>query len=140
MMSLQIDKLKTATLLANNWDRFGGRALDILNGYLLSKKLGCNFAFHWPNDHRFPEMEEQIWFFSEEFIREHRIERAPEALEVENVNFNEMSLDDALSLINDSRSKHFFRNPNFFSLPKFLDETLNEAQQAFSTAAREVMS
>lgn len=140
MMYPHIDNSKTVTLIANNWDRFGGRALDILNGYVLAKKFGCKFAFYWPDDHRFPEMQEQIWFFSEEFIREHRIECAPEADEIEHVNFNEMSFDAALSLVFNLSSKQFFRNPDFFSLPKFLDETLDEAQQFFSFSARQVIS
>lgn len=131
---------KKATLLANNWDRFGGRALDILNGYVLSLKLSCEFVFYWPEDHRFPEMEEQINFFSQTFIEKYRITACPSAENIQNIDFNLLQSSQAKKVISELEGAQFFRNPDFMSLPKFTDEDEVIARRIYSETAKSIMS
>jgi hypothetical protein len=131
---------KKATMLANNWDRFGGRALDILNGYVLSIKLDCDFVFYWPEDHRFPEMEEQINFFSQTFIDKFRITTCPTTENIQNFDFNLVSLIEAKKVTSALDGNQFFRNPDFMSLPKFTDEDEVTARRIYSEAAKSIMS
>ena len=128
------------TILANNWDRFGGRALDILNGYVLSIKLECNFAFYWPMDHRFPEMKDQLKFFSQDFIDKHMIDSSPDVGVIHPIDFNRFNLVDAQKHLGEYEVPQFFKNPDFFSLPKFLDEDLFLARKFYAEAAETVMS
>ena len=129
-----------ATLLANNWDRFGGRALDILNGYVLSRKLNCNFVFYWPEEYRFPEMEEQIQFFSKSFIEKYRITNSPSPESIKYIDFNLLSLSETKLMISDLGEAQFFKNPNFFSLPKFTDEDETLSREIYSETAKSIIS
>jgi hypothetical protein len=129
-----------ATIIANNWDRFGGRALDILNGYVLSLKLDCNFVFYWPEDDRFPEMEEQINFFSQIFIDQHRIKSCPPTEEMHSVEFNLFDFAQAQRIVNGSEKNEFIKNIDFMALPKFTDEDQSHAQKIYSEKARLVIS
>jgi hypothetical protein len=129
-----------ATIIANNWDRFGGRALDILNGYVLSIKLDCNFVFYWPEDHRFPELEEQINFFSQIFIDQHRIKSCPPTEEMHSVDFNLFDLGQAQRMVNESENLRFIKNIDFMTLPQFKDEDLSHAQKIYSEKAKLVIS
>ncbi len=127
-------------MVANNWDRFGGRVLDILNGYVLSLKLGCNFVFYWPNDHRFPEMEEQVNFFSQEFINNHRIGTCPAVEEIHLINFNSFDSIEGMRFINHTDGLAYFKDHDFFSLPKFTDEDESHAREFYAETAKSVMS
>ncbi len=129
-----------ATVLANNWDRFGGRALDILNGYVLSIKLDCNFVFYWPDDHRFPEMDEQVNFFSQAFLDRHRIEKCPPAESVHILDFNLLDSGEAKRISSDLPGNQFFKSSDFFSLPHFTDEDQSKARKFYAETAKSVMS
>jgi hypothetical protein len=127
-------------IFADSWDRFGGRALDILNGFTLSNKLGCNFAFYWPEDERFPEMEEQIQFFSTEFIEKFRINFNPPASQVRYIDFNELTQDSAKKALTHCSEVMYFRNPNVFALPRFLDEDDASARDSYIQSGLAVIS
>lgn len=131
---------KKVTILANNWDRFGGRALEILNGYVLSIKLDCEFSFFWPDDHRFPEMEDQIKFFSEDFIEKHRIEACPVLEDIFPIDFKVFDLAEARRFVREHDESQFLKIPDFFSLPKFLDEDDGLARKFYSETAESVIS
>ena len=129
-----------ASVLANNWDRFGGRALDILNGYVLSVKLGYKFVFYWPDDHRFPEMNEQVNFFSQAFIDKHRIKECPPAEDIYIVDFNLLDSSEAKRIAGKFQQGQFFKSIDFFSLPKFTDEDQIKARNFYAKTAKSVMS
>ena len=97
------------TMFANNWDRLGGRVLDILNSYILSKKLDCEFIFYWPLDDRFPEMEEQINFFSQNFIQQHRVHFDPQEFNFEFIDFSKFTQESAKRYINDQKENMYFK-------------------------------
>jgi len=128
------------TVLANNWDRFGGRALDILNGYALSTKLDCSFAFYWPDDERFPEMQDQVNFFSQAFIDKYRIFSCPPTEKIYSINFNVFELSEAKRFISEFEEPQFFKISDFFMLPKFLDEDENLARERYAEVAESVVS
>lgn len=127
-------------IFADSWDRFGGRTLDILNGFTLSIKLECNFAFYWPDDERFPEMEEQIHFFSTEFIKKFRIDFSPPSSQVRYIDFNELTQDSAKKTLVHSSEVMYFRNPNVFALPRFLDENEKSARESYVQSGLAVIS
>jgi hypothetical protein len=137
---IRANQSNTSTILANNWDRFGGRALDIFNGFILSKKLSCDFAFFWPHDHRFPEMDEQLAFFDDSFIEKYRIIQCPEKSEVKEIDFNKLTLYEATNLVSLNGARGYFKNPDFFSLPKFLDEMEESSRDLYSNYAHLVLS
>ena len=137
---MEMRQSKRATLIANNWDRFGGRALDVLNNYILSIKLNCDFAFYWPEDHRFPEMEEQVNFFSQSFIEKYRITTCPLPENIEYVDFSLLTLSEAKRLTTVRGKVQFFKNPDFFSLPKFTDEDEVLARRVYAETAKSIMS
>jgi hypothetical protein len=128
------------TIYANNWDRFGGRALDILNGYVLSRRLDCDFNFYWPYEERFPEIEEQIYFFSDDFIQRHRVFFNPEDRNYQFVDFSQMTLKNAKKYINNSTDIKYFRNPNFFMSPKFLGDAEKDASNIYVEYAKDSFS
>lgn len=140
MSGLQKNQSNRPIFLANNWDRFGGRALDIFNGYVLSKKLNCDFAFYWPEDHRFPEMEEQVNFFSQSFREKYRIYQCPSSEEIQHIDFNSLELNDAQQAISNLTKGHYFKNPDFMSLPKFSDEDEDSARFKYAEISKSIVS
>ena len=103
-------------IVARNWDRFGGRSHEILNALLISKILELDFAFIWPQIDIFPEVNEQISFFSENFISKHKIEQIPEKVKPftidENKSINEIRFD----IVNLDVAAIYLTN--FFEIPK----------------------
>jgi hypothetical protein len=61
-------------ILGRNWDRFGGRCHEILNGFLISQIFKLEFGFIWPEIELFEEVNEQILFFSDNFIESYRLD------------------------------------------------------------------
>jgi hypothetical protein len=139
-MHLNQSAASDSYILANNWDRFGGRVLDILNGYTLSIKLQCNFAFYWPDDPRFQEMDEQINFFSSDFIKKFRINENPPSSQIRFIDFNELTRDSAKEVLIQSSNVTYFKNPNFFALPKFLDEDEKAARDSYIQCGLAIIS
>jgi tetratricopeptide (TPR) repeat protein len=128
------------TFFANNWDRFGGRALEILSCYVLAQRLGCRFSFFWPNDDRAPEMEQQLAFFSDEFISRHQIFEDKPVDVVTFLNVNTCTMAEVKSLIDALPNDAVLKVQNFSALPKFADESIQEALTQFSLIAKSVMS
>ncbi len=128
------------TLFANNWDRFGGRALEILSCYVLSQRLDCRFSFFWPNDQRFPDLEQQLTFFSDEFISRHQIFEDTPVDATTYVNVNTCTMAEAQSLVGGLSEDAVLKVQNFFALPKFADESVQDALSQFSLIAKSVMS
>jgi hypothetical protein len=128
------------TLFANNWDRFGGRALEILSCYVLAQRLGCRFSFFWPNDQRVPDMEQQLAFFSDEFQARHQIFEDKSVQATRYLNVNTCTMAEAKSLIDALPKDAVLKVQNFFALPKFADESIQEALTQFSLIAKNVMS
>jgi hypothetical protein len=114
--------------------------LDILNGYVLSRRLDCDFVFYWPYDERFPEMEEQLFFFSDDFIQRHRVFFNPEDLNYQFVDFSQMTLENAKKHINYSTKIKYFRNPNFFVSSKFLEDIEKDASNIYVEYAKDSFS
>jgi len=139
-MNLDGDPTANRTMFANNWDRLGGRALDILNGYVLSIRLKCDFVFYWPFDERFPEMEEQLSFFNYDFIQQHRVYYDPQDLNYEFVDFSQFTQESAKTYINDRSETKYFKNTNFFASPKFLGESELEISDFYIKCAIESLS
>ena len=128
------------TLFANNWDRFGGRALEILSCYVLAQRLGCRFSFFWPNDDRAPEMEQQLAFFSDEFISRHQIFEDKPVDVVTFLNVNTCTMAEAQSLVDGLSEYAVLKVQNVFAVPKFTDESIHDALSHYSPIAKSVMS
>ena len=128
------------TLFANNWDRFGGRALEILSCYVLSQRLGCRFSFFWPDDHRAPEMGEQLAFFSDEFSSRYQVFEDKPVQVTTYVNVNTCTIAEAQSLVDGLPEDAVLKVQNVFALPKFVDESLQDALSHYSRIAKSVMS
>ncbi len=128
------------TIFANNWDRLGGRVLDILNGYVLSKRLDCDFVFYWPLDDRFPEMEEHLYFFNKDFIRRYRVYFDPQGFNFEFVDFSAFTQESAKKHLHEQKEKKYFKNPNFFMSPKFLDDSEEELSNLYIKCAIDSLS
>ena len=128
------------TFFANNWDRFGGRALDILSCYVLSQRLGCRFSFFWPNDQRAPDMDRQLAFFSDEFRGIHQIFEDKPVNATTYVNINTCTMAEAQSLVDGLSENAVLKVQNFFALPKFVDESSQTALSRYSQIAKSVMS
>jgi len=64
---------QSVRLVAMEWDRFGGRLNEVLNAFLISKILGCDFNFTWPETDReiLGNVSDQLHYFSEDFISTH---------------------------------------------------------------------
>lgn len=128
------------TLFANNWDRFGGRVLEILSCYVLSQRLGCRFSFFWPNDQRAPEMEEQLAFFSDEFSSRYQVFEDKPVQATTYLNVNTCTMAEAQSLVDGLSEDAVLKVQNVFALPKFADESIQDALSHYSTIAKSVMS
>ena len=128
------------TFVANNWDRLGGRVLDVLNGYVLSQKLDCNFVFYWPQDERFPEMDKKINFFSDDFITRYQSLDPIDNERIKHPEFNKMSFNEAQLLVSKYDNLEYLKKPEFFTLPKFTDEKEESASQIYSQIALSVIS
>jgi hypothetical protein len=130
-------------LLANNWDRFGGRTSEILNAYYLSRRFGLDFRFTWPKEPRFPELDEMIGAFAPAFVEKFFIQEPT----VENVEIKQLSIDAGLSP--SEFIDHFeaaneelvaIKLSNFFSVPRFRGESLEESIKKFSMEVRDAWS
>lgn len=60
-------------IVAMEWDGFGSRCNEILNGLLISKIIGCDFNFTWTKGSQeiLRHIDDQITYFSPEFVEAH---------------------------------------------------------------------
>ena len=128
------------TFFADNWDRFGGRASAIFSCYVMSQRLDCNFSFFWPDDPRVPGMEDQVNFFSPEFLQAHRVFQQPSPRDCVTVNVGQFTLNQAKDFVEDFESEVFLKFSDFFALPQFLDDTKEEALSHYSRIALSSMN
>lgn len=129
----------TPTIIANNWDRFGGRACSILIGYLLSKKLECRFGFEWPHDSRFDQMEKEVNFFSVRFQQKYRIYELGSDRNLVFMNPKNHTLDEAKNLVSSMGSDVILKFEDFLNLPTFLGEEDKFVQIELRECALEIM-
>lgn len=130
-------------LFASNWDRFGGRASEILNAYYVSRRLDIDFRFTWPKEPRFPELDEMIMAFAPEFVEKFFIQESA----VENLQTKQVTLDGKVSLANFVKN---FEGPgtdvigirlgNFFSVPFFKDDAPEFSVRQFSLSVPDIWS
>ena len=128
------------TVFANNWDRFGGRALDILNCYYVAKKLNLKFAFFWPQNELFHGTDSQINFFSEDFQNKYRVYEDANPTTITKININSYTLPDAQKFVNELGESAIIGIPNFFALPQFLGEIEELCMIQYADFANEIMA
>jgi hypothetical protein len=106
-------------VLARNWDRFGGRCHEIFNALLISEVFNLDFAFVWPKIAIFPEVDEQILFFSPEFVSKYLINDVPSNISF--LKFTPNVSKSELQLQIDSFQSDTIQLTNFFEIPKIID-------------------
>lgn len=122
-------------IVGRNWDRFGGRCHEILNAFLISKIFNIEFAFIWPSIEIFPEVDEQLNFFSSNFINRYKVDallEEPVPLIIEG-NLTKSQLQEKL---NELQGGSIYL-PNFFEVPKLVDV---DTYRLFSELRQEVWS
>ena len=85
-------------------------------------------------------MEDQVNFFSPEFLKAHRVFQQPSPMDCVTVDFNQFTLSQAQNFVNDFKSQTFLKFSNFFALPQFLDDTKQEALSQYSRIALSSMN
>ena len=128
------------TLFANNWDRFGGRALDILNCFYLSQKLQINFAFFWPFNSFFSKDDPHLKFFSQNFLETYRVYKDVDSTAKQSINFNEYTFTEAKEYVGALDENSTLGIANFFDLPLFLDDIEGDCVNEYANCAQSVMS
>ena len=122
-------------LLARNWDRFGGRISEILNCYYLAEKFGLEFKFIWPSEERFPEIDELINVFKQDFRTKHLINDEIRLADIPRLEVSldgKTSLSSFLEIFNESNESRAVVVSDFFNIPIFPGENPKEALTAFS--------
>jgi len=104
---------KPIRIVAGEWDRFGGRCNEIINSYLVSKVLGCDFKFLWPKVEMrlLGNVTDQLAYFSDEFVNDHCCDSIDGPIYALSTG-PEKSKDDLLSEIQKSGFKNFKLNDN----------------------------
>jgi len=128
------------TIFSNNWDRFGGRALGILNCYYVAKKLDLKFAFFWPQNELFQDAHAQIEFFSTEFQNKYRVSEDLPPSKITQIDLVSYTLPDARKFVATLGDSSAIGIQNFFTLPKFLDEHEELCMSQYADCAYEAMS
>lgn len=129
-------------ILARNWDRFGGRLSEILNGYYLSKRFNLNFKFIWPDEKRFPEMRELLSVFSEAFLANHLISEAQlEKAQILQVQINrDQTAQEFINFFKVGAIESAVTIADFFKVPIFKGEEETDVLRMFRDAAAEIWS
>ncbi len=128
------------TLFANNWDRFGGRALDILNCFFIAQKLQINFKFFWPYNSFFSQDDPHLRFFSQDFQDMYRVETDLDPRSIQIIDLQNYTLPSAKSFVGSIDSMANLGIANFMSLPRFLDENEENCTKEYADHAHLAMS
>lgn len=129
-------------LLARNWDRFGGRASEIISTFYLAKRFNLPFRFIWPLDPRFPEMPELLSSFSTSFISKYLVsEDDVQHLPKVALNLSGTMPENNFLEIFDSANGTFAASlDNFFKLPLIKGDTIPKVLRDFEMTSQEVWS
>ena len=128
------------TLFANNWDRFGGRALDILNCFYVAQKLQINFKFFWPYNSFFSHNDPQLRFFSQDFLDRYRVGRDLDSGTKQFIDVNDYTFKAAKEYVASIDANMNLGILEFLSLPQFLGENKENCIMEYAACAISVMS
>jgi hypothetical protein len=129
-------------LLARNWDRFGGRASEIISTFYLAKRFNLPFRFIWPSDPRFPEMPELLSSFSKSFISNHLVSE-DDVQRIPKVALNligTMPENNFLEIFDSANGTFAASLDNFFKLPLIKGDTIPKVLRDFEATSQEVWS
>jgi len=125
-----LTEVKQLLIVAQNWDRFGGRCHELFNAYLLSKVLETEFGFHWPKIDFFPEMDEQLHYLAPEFVAKY-LRNEPAANPTLLATNASKSSADLLQEMRQSGADTF-RTGNVFDVPQIKDVNTVELFKALN--------
>jgi hypothetical protein len=132
----------TSFIIARNWDRLGGRILEIVNGLYIAERFKVPFRFVWPSDARFPEVNDLLQLFSQEFLSRHLIDvsalrHIPEIL----VHLDgTVSQEDFHGLLTEPAELKAIRIADFMKIPKIVGDSNALLLNSYSRVAESIWS